>query len=145
MGIQEFKAQQLKSANDYTERVQIFLALSRQIQQVSTDYDILDATLEHLSREHQWFEKNRCSMGDSKIEIRASSQDDTELRAPLLETFSSFLREAKLIRTYSNLYNERTKIGVSEGFAMVNQRDAEVCEHLSGLVTFYWLSLQGKS
>ena len=53
-------------------------------------------------------------------------QDDTELRAQLRETFSSFLREAKLIRTYSNLYNERSKIGVSEGFAMVNQRDAEV-------------------
>lgn len=36
---QEFKASQLQSAYDYTERVQVFLALSRQIQQVATDYD----------------------------------------------------------------------------------------------------------
>ena len=67
----------------------------------------------------------------------ASALAETELQALLLETFSSFLREAKLIRTYSNLYNERTKIGVSEGFAMVNQRDAEVCEHRSGLAVLY--------
>ena len=57
-----------------------------------------------------------------------------ELRAPLQEAFDSFLREAKLIRTYSNLYNERSKIGVSEGFALVNQRDAEVCE-----IWFRWV------
>lgn len=137
MGIWEFKARQLKSANDYTERVQIFLAFLRQIQRVCTDYDVPDATLERLSREYQWFEKNRSSSASPKIEKGASLQDETELRAPLLETFSSFLREAKLIRTYSNLYNERSKIGVSEGFAMVNQRDAEVCDHSSGLVTFH--------
>ena len=58
-------------------------------------------------------------------------QHGAELRAPLQETFNSFLREAKLIRTYSTLYNERSKIGVSEGFALVNQRDAEVCEYWS--------------
>lgn len=122
----EFKAQQLKSANDYTERVQVFLAFSRQIQQISTDYDVLDATLEHLEREHQWFEENIFPTAISGIATGASIQDETELRTTLRETFSSFLREAKLIRTYSNLYNERSKIGVSEGFAMVNQRDAEV-------------------
>ena len=61
-------------------------------------------------------------------------QHEVELHAPLQETFKSLLREAKLIRTYSNLYNERSKIGVSEGFALVNQRDAEVCEHRSHLV-----------
>lgn len=68
-------------------------------------------------------------MANSQLATGAYVQDDTELRAQLRETFSSFLREAKLIRTYSNLYNERSKIGVSEGFAMVNQRDAEVREH----------------
>lgn len=61
-------------------------------------------------------------------------QDEVELRASLRETFDSFLRDAKLIRTYSNLYNERSKIGVSEGFALVNQRDAEVCDHQCTLV-----------
>ena len=108
----------------------MFLALSRQIQQIATDYDILNATLEHLSREYQWFEKNKCSTVTSNITIEAFMQDETELGSLLLEQFDSFLREIKMIRTYSNLYNERAKIGVSEGFAMVNQRDAEVCEHL---------------
>lgn len=119
----------MKSASDYTERVQIFLGLSRQIQQISTDYDVLDATLEHLQREHQWFQDNTVSTTVSGVTMGASMQCGAELRAPLRETFDSFLREAKLIRTYSNLYNERSKIGVSEGFALVNQRDAEVCEH----------------
>ena len=137
MRVQEFKAQKLKSARDYQTRVQVFLALSRQIQQVSTDYDILDATLEHLKREHEWFQENILPTAISEIATEASMRNVTELRAPLRETFDSFLREAKLIRTYSNLYNERTKIGVSEGFAMVNQRDAEVCEHQSGWVASY--------
>lgn len=136
MGVQEFKAQQLKTANDYTKRVQIFLAFSRQIQQISTDYDVLDGTLEHLRRQNQSFEDNLFSTAIPRIASATSMRDETELRAPLRETFNSFLREAKPIRTYSNLYNERTKIGVSEGFAMVNQRDAEVCEHESSLAGF---------
>ena len=102
----------------------MFLAFSRQIQQISTDYDVLDATLEHLQRESRWFQDY----------IGASMQQEVELLVSLQETIDSFLREAKLIRTYSNLYNERSKIGVSEGFALVNQRDAEVCEHRSHLV-----------
>ena len=102
----------------------MFLAFSRQIQQISTDYDVLDATLEHLQRESQWYQDH----------IETSMQHEVELRVSLQETINSFLREAKLIRTYSNLYNERSKIGVSEGFAMVNQRDAEVCKHRSRLI-----------
>ena len=125
---QEFKAQQLKDASEYQTRVQNFLNFSRQIQQISTDYDVLDATLEHLKKEHEWFQDNIFSSTSSAIFSEASMRNQAELRAPLRETFDSFLREAKLIRTYSNLYNERTKIGVSEGFAMVNQRDAEVCK-----------------
>ncbi len=134
MGFQEFKAQQLTLASDYTKRAQDFLAFSRQIQQVSTDYDILDATLEHLKREHEWFQKNVFSSPISETTAGPSMQHEAELRAPLRETFDSFLREAKLIRTYSNLYNERSKIGVSEAFAMVNQRDAEVREHWSRML-----------
>lgn len=115
----------MKSAHDYTEGVQRFLAFSRQIQQTSTDYDVHDATFEHLDREFQWFEKTKYGAAVSQTR----GPEDRELRELLQETYISFLREAKLIRTYSNLYNERCKIGVSEGFALVNQRDAEVCEH----------------
>ena len=106
-----------------------FLALSRQIQQIATDYDVLDATLEHLQKEHQWFEENTFRHKletPSKDTTQLSMKDQIELRAPLQDMFDSFLREAKLIRTYSKLYDDRTKIGVSEGFAMVNQRDADV-------------------
>lgn len=42
------------------------------------------------------------------------------------DVFDSLLKDVKLIGTYNNLYLERSKIGVSECFAMVNQRDAEV-------------------
>ena len=126
----------MKSANEYTERVQAFLAFSRQIKQISTDYTILDGTLEHLKKEHQWFEQNSFPTAISEIVTRPSIPDEIELRALLLETFDSFLRQAKLLRTYTNLYNDKAKIGVSEGFAMVNQRDAEVSEHRSRLAAF---------
>ncbi|CAF9927216.1 MAG: hypothetical protein ALECFALPRED_003648 [Alectoria fallacina] len=122
----EFRIRQLNSANDYTERVQTFLTLSRQIQQISTDYTILDAAFEHLIKEHEWFEENVFSNPISGAATAFSPSNETELRATLGETFESFLRESKLTRTYNNLYMERSKIGVSEGFAMVNQRDAEV-------------------
>lgn len=113
--------------------MQTFLTLSRQIQQISTDYTILDAAFEHLIKEHEWFEENVFSNPISGAATAFSPSNETELRATLGETFESFLRESKLTRTYNNLYMERSKIGVSEGFAMVNQRDAEVCEHPSML------------
>ncbi|KAL9124030.1 MAG: hypothetical protein Q9217_006598 [Psora testacea] len=125
----EFKSKDLHSTEDYTRRVQAFLALSRQIQQITTDYDILDATLQHLKKEHQWFEGSLVKqiIGPQAEQVTESSiQDGAQLLAPLQELFDSYLQEAKLIRTYSNLYNERTRIGVSEAFAMINQRDAEV-------------------
>lgn len=114
--------------------MQAFLALSRQIQQVATDYDILDAALEHLKREHRWFETNTfVPIGaalppptSTLADRKSSFQYETDFHSPLKEQFDSFLREIKLVRTYSNLYNDRSKIGVNEGFAMVNQRDAEV-------------------
>ena len=121
----------MQSTDDHTRRVRAFLALSRQIQQVVTDYDILDATLEHLRKDHQWFEANTIQTTvDPQAEhiTRPSVQDNINFRAPLHEIFDAYVREAKLVRTYSKLYDERAKIGVSEGFAMINQRDAEVCE-----------------
>ncbi|CAD6589452.1 MAG: hypothetical protein ASARMPREDX12_003838 [Alectoria sarmentosa] len=112
--------------NDFLERVQTFLTLSRQIQQISTDFTIIDAAFELLIKEHEWFEENVFPTPISGAATASSPSNETELRAMLGETFESFLREAKLTRTYGNLYMERSKIGVSEGFAMVNQRDAEV-------------------
>ena len=56
----------------------------------------------------------------------APTQQEEVARGLLGDVFERFLKEVKLIRTYSTLYVERTKIGVSECFAMVNQRDADV-------------------
>jgi len=104
------------TAEDYTQRSQTFLSLSRQIQQVATDYDILVATINHLKREHTWLENSVNTMQRLPHISGIVTKD----------VFDWYLEEVKLIRTYSSLYEERTKIGVSEGFAMVNQKDAEV-------------------
>ena len=87
--------------------------------------------LEHLQKEHEWFE-GVMENSEFGMEVQSATSPafrpgkPRELHDPLHDIFSSFLREAKLVRTYCNLYDQRTKIGVSEGFAMVNQRDAEV-------------------
>lgn len=87
-----------------------------------------------MQRENQWLQDYTVATPISGVTVEALKPNEVDLRASLQETFNSFLREAKLIRTYSELYNERSKTGVSEGFALVNQRDAEVCEHRSHLV-----------
>ena len=39
-----------------------------------------------------------------------------------------YMGQVELVRNYSRLYDGRAKLGVDEGFAMVNQWDAEVCD-----------------
>ena len=63
----------------------MFLGLSRQIKQISTDCDVLGATLEHLQREHQWFQNNTVSTTVSGVTSGASLQNGAELRAPTQE------------------------------------------------------------
>lgn len=117
----------MRSAEDYTRRSQSFLALSRQIHQVAADYEILSDTVEHLRRAHTCFEQlfertPETTSGDRS----ASMKQKEEMRVILCDIFDRFLGEVKLIRTYNSLYIERTRIGVNECFALVNQRDAEV-------------------
>ena len=117
----------MRSAEDYTRRSQSFLALSRQIQQVATDYEVLTDTVEHLRRAHLCFEElfektPETSFGNRTVSLNQKE----EMRGILCDIFDRFLGEVKLIRTYNSLYVERTKIGVNECFALVNQRDAEV-------------------
>lgn len=128
----------MRSAEDYTRRSQSFLALSRQIQQVATDYDILMNTVEHLRRAHTWFEElfertPETNFGDRSV----SKNQKEEMRGILCDTFDRFLGEVKLIRTYNSLYIERTRIGVNECFALVNQRDAEVSLKLLTILTSF--------
>lgn len=125
---QEFKATDLRTTEDYTRRSRAFLDHCRQFQSVATDYDILVATLEHLKNEHDWLAKQHRSLiqQDTSQDMSSAVIGGIETRELLKGFFDWYLKEVQLIRTYSSLYVERTKIGVNECFAMVNQRDAEV-------------------
>jgi hypothetical protein len=121
----ESKVNELQTTEDYTERSKAFLALSRQIYQVATDYDILSEAIIHLQKQSAWF--NDWLMSVSGDANSALSQKMMDAQRVLGDAFDNLIKDVKLIGTYSNLYLERSKIGVSECFAMVTQRDAEVC------------------
>jgi hypothetical protein len=121
----ENKVNHLQTTDDYTERSKAFLALSRQIYQVATDYDILAETIGHLQVQSAWFNEWLTSLSGSNNSTPVQQMMDAQ--RVLGDTFDNLLKDVKLIGTYSNLYLERSKIGVKECFAMVNQHDAEVC------------------
>ncbi|KAK7968060.1 uncharacterized protein PG986_002337 [Apiospora aurea] len=119
----ECKASELRTPNDYAERSRAFLALSRQVYQVSTDYDILQASAEHLKSQSGWFHDRHLEQitpGTNNVE------ENHDTHAVLDDIFSQLLREVSLLRTYSNLYLERSKIGIDECYATTNQRDSEL-------------------
>ncbi|KAK8127823.1 hypothetical protein PG984_008931 [Apiospora sp. TS-2023a] len=117
----ENKASELHTPNDYAERSRAFLTLSRQIYQVSTDYDILQASAEHLKSQSKW-------LGDKHLKRSPADNDSEEqdTHGAMDDIFSQMLSEVSLLRTYSNLYLERSKIGIDECYAMTNQRDSEL-------------------
>lgn len=95
----------LHSAKDFTDRSRAFLTLNRQMTQVITDYDILEATILHLQREHaspafQSFPRS------AEFSPRTFNDDVWEF----------FLAEVRLLRTYGKLFESRTKIGINEVF-----------------------------
>ncbi|KAF2493174.1 hypothetical protein BU16DRAFT_540895 [Lophium mytilinum] len=118
----ENKADELRTAEDYTQRSKAFLALSRQIHQVATDYDILEATIAHLRKESKWYKEAKVAESFDPSTTRKMHSAQRILD----EIFENLAREVKLIGTYSNLYLERAKIGVDECFAMMTQRDSEI-------------------
>ena len=136
--IWENKVNELHTAEDYTERSKAFLALSRQIYQVATDYDILAETINHLQKRSTWFNEWLVSVSDSTNSLLVQEMMDAQ--RVLDDAFDNLRKDVKLIGTYSNLYLERSKIGVSECFAMVTQRDADVCISRFPLLTL-WVEL----
>ncbi|KAK8130708.1 hypothetical protein PG999_003088 [Apiospora kogelbergensis] len=119
---QENKASELQTPNDYAERLRAFLALSRQIYQISTDYDILSASVEHLKLQSKWF---------TDMYLKEYAGDGNELEGrdthgAMDDIFGQMPHEVSLLRTYSNLYLERSKIGIDECYALTNQRDSEL-------------------
>lgn len=113
---QETKASELQNPVDYTERSRAFLSLSRQIYQACTDLDILQATAGHLQSQSKWLNDRHHVAEDSEV---------VDVRSALTDIFSQITQEVTLLRTYYNLYLERSKIGIDECYAMTNQRDSE--------------------
>ena len=121
----------METPEDHSQRSKSFLALCRQIQQVATDYDILADTADILQETNQWYEKEVFESG-----LKENLEQET--RQFMKDAFARYPNQVRLLRTYSSLYSSRTQIGVSESFAMVNQRDSEV--HISCLGTSPFLA-----
>ena len=98
--------------------------MARQIHQVATDFGILKESIEHLQRQNAWFKEHIVAAHANVPFI----EDMRRIQSILDDEFDTLVKEVPLLRTYSNLYLERSKIGVDECFAMVNQRDSEVSE-----------------
>jgi 16S rRNA C1402 (ribose-2'-O) methylase RsmI len=121
----ENKVNELQSYEDYTARTRAFLALARQIHQVSTDYDILAESVDHLRKQLDWFqEKLPMASISTAEELHKSFPEITH--SNLSDVFDSLVKEVKLIGTYTKLYLDSSKIGVDECFAMSSQKDSEV-------------------
>lgn len=76
----------------------------------------------HLRDECNWF-------GESTLaqELESVHKDSVlGAQSALEDSFKSLVKDVKLIETYSGLYSTKSQIGVSECFAMINQREAEV-------------------
>ncbi|MCJ1355916.1 MAG: hypothetical protein MMC33_005909 [Icmadophila ericetorum] len=121
----EFKAKSMHSAEDFANRSQAFLALSRQMQQAATDCSILMDMVEHLQKANEWFEQHHIPIV-SKQHLPSPVENEWSLPRLLKDNFIRYQKDVQLICTYNALYVERTKIGVSECFAMANQRDTEI-------------------
>ncbi|KAI0127232.1 hypothetical protein BJ170DRAFT_366212 [Xylariales sp. AK1849] len=115
----ENRASELRTPDDYTARSRAFLALARQIHQISTDYDILTASIQHLKKQAAWYG----SMLKAHEDVDDSVHD---AQSTMSDIFENLEGEVKLVGTYTQLYLERSKIGVDECFAMINQRDSEL-------------------
>ena len=124
--------EKLQSAADYTARSQAFLSLARLIHQVATDYDILVDSITRLNEEYKWFDENIAQPRRALERVNDGRRPswvgnaDLETRKALGDVSGQLVNEVKLIKTYNNLYLQRSQIGVNECFAMVNQRDADV-------------------
>jgi hypothetical protein len=117
---------------DHTRRAQDFLKASRRIEQVVTDYDILDSSIKLIKAESTCFEQVFCSENHMQLDLSETSglhyfpMPSTNARAFVADSLASLSESVVLIRSYNRLWRERARIGINECFALVNQQDAEV-------------------
>ena len=118
-------------AHEHTRRAREFLAVSRRLEQITTDYDILRAAIDHMVAQSTWYEergeKNAFALtsppaGTSPMTILPSEK----ARSLLHNNLDNLKQDIELVRSYNRLYRVRSKIGINECFAMVNQINAEV-------------------
>lgn len=127
----------MQTPEDHSRRSQSFLSLSRQFQQVATDYDILDGTVQELQKANQWLDEQALRFAQTHnrpIVLRLLIAQEKPQQM-FKDAFERYPQQVKLLRTYNNLYMTRTQIGVSESFALANQRDSEV--RLSRVALFW--------
>ncbi|KAG4442017.1 hypothetical protein IFR05_002485 [Cadophora sp. M221] len=116
---------------DITTRSQDFLQLNREISQVATDYVILQASIKLLKAEHLRL-KHLCNG------LRQEGTASDTRYCFNEEIFEFYLSQSQMLQTYSTLYVQRANIGTNEGFALANQRDAELglqVASMSALIT----------
>lgn len=134
-GIQENKAGELRTPDDYTARSRAFLTLSRRIYQIVTDIDILTASIDHLREQSNFLRGYTEEKLMNGYEWRTAHEIElAQLRiaqSMLDDIFDNLAKEVKLVNTYATLYLQRSKLCVEENFAMINQRDSEVSRQTS--------------
>ena len=118
-------------AYEHTRRAREFLAVSRRLEQITTDYDILRAAIDYMVAQSIWYEergkKNAFALDSPQSETPSMTIFPSEKARSLLHnTFDSLKQDIELVRSYNRLYRVRSKIGINECFAMVNQINAEV-------------------
>ncbi|KAF2785923.1 hypothetical protein K505DRAFT_261000 [Melanomma pulvis-pyrius CBS 109.77] len=130
-----YKLEELSTENlpgkVHTIRAQEFLALCRRFEQIAVDYDILDAAIDMVKCEAKYYENVFCRPLDSiaapdrQQNLRSPNMPSKDASTILEDMLSRLKQDSTLIRSYNRLYRQRSKIGVNECFALVNQKDAE--------------------
>jgi hypothetical protein len=112
---------------EHTRRAQEFLGLCRRLEQITTDYDILELAIQKVGVEAKYYENTFCKQPEHVTNLLAETKiPSNDSRTLIDDVLLNLQQDVTLIRSYNRLYRERAKIGINECFAMVNQQDAEV-------------------
>ncbi|PVI05248.1 hypothetical protein DM02DRAFT_112284 [Periconia macrospinosa] len=133
----EEEGEAVRSVHEHTRRAKNFLALSRRLEQITTDFDILESSINLVKREVKTYERDFCDQPGVAITSKGTSGNGIALLACpprnvstlLDDTLGSLIDDIGLARSYNRVYRERARIGINECFAVVNQLDAEQNNH----------------
>lgn len=112
------------SPSAYTDCTKAFLRLSRQVRQAAPDYHILKLMIERLIKENRWLRDS--TLSPSRHSVHMVNASHLELQDEIDDNLAQFSEEVELIQNYNDVFVKRSKLGVNECFALVNQRDSEL-------------------